>query len=90
MLTLSVGAETKSKRLRSHRQLHPHRQRLEFRTIGNSFSSLVRLTENDHGLSITMKKFFSLPMIIDLTIFCGCQKQHPEEERNAEIAADKR
>jgi hypothetical protein len=85
MLTLSVGAETKSKRLRSHRQLRPHRQRLEFRAISNSFSSLVRITETDHGLNITMKKLFPLPMIICLTIFGGCQKQQIEEERNAEI-----
>jgi hypothetical protein len=85
MLTLSVGVETKSKRLRSHRQLHRHRQRLEYRTIGNSFSLLVRMTENDHGLNITMKKLFALPLIIILTIFGGCQKQETEEERNAKI-----
>ena len=53
MLTLSVGAETKPKRLRSRSQLLPPRQRLEFRTISNSFSPLVRITENDHGLKIT-------------------------------------
>jgi hypothetical protein len=49
------------------------------------FHRLFRITENDHGLNITMKKLFALPLIIILTIFGGCQKQQTEEERNAEI-----
>jgi hypothetical protein len=32
-----------------------------------------------------MKKFFGLPVIISLAIFCSCQKQQTEEERKTEI-----
>ncbi|HZA38799.1 MAG TPA: DUF6600 domain-containing protein [Candidatus Baltobacteraceae bacterium] len=32
-----------------------------------------------------MKKYFGLPVIISLAIFCSCQKQQTEEERKAEV-----
>jgi hypothetical protein len=32
-----------------------------------------------------MKKLFGLPVIICLAVFCSCQKQQTEEERNTEI-----
>jgi hypothetical protein len=79
MLTLNVGAETKSKRLRSHRQPGPHRQRLEFRAIGNSFSSLVRITETDHGLNITMKSSFPCRWLLVSQYFADAKTNTPRK-----------
>lgn len=41
--------------------------------------------ENESLSKPNMKKSFAFPVIIALAIFCSCQKQQTEEERNADI-----
>jgi Flp pilus assembly protein TadB len=41
--------------------------------------------ENERGYNPDMKKLFGLLMIICLAIFCSCQKQQTDEERNTEV-----
>ena len=48
-------------------------------------SYFVRITSINQGLSPNMNKLFVVPVIIGFAVFCSCQKQHTEEERNAEI-----
>ena len=48
-------------------------------------SYFVRITSINQGLSPNMNILFVVPVIIGFAVFCSCQKQHTEEERNAEI-----
>lgn len=48
-------------------------------------SYFVRITSINQGLSSNMNKLFVMALIIGLAVFCSCQKQQTEEERNAEI-----
>ena len=48
-------------------------------------SYFVRITSMNQGLSPNMNKLFVVAVIIGLAVFCSCQKQHTEEERNAEV-----
>src|SRR5438876_4817528 len=52
--------------------------------VSDSTMTAFRITTADHSLR-GMNKYFALLMIGLLALFCSCQKQQTEAERNAEI-----